>query len=96
MTNNIDPYLVIVIVHGNHISIESSEIGYDYLGKILASQGFIAMFIDENFFDGPPSIFVPVKYGKISKIEKIIFFSSDIGPHSIVRAFVILEILKHF
>jgi hypothetical protein len=61
--NNTGTYSVVLIVHGNHIPIESSKIGYDYSGEMLASQK-----IDENFFNGSPSIFVPVKYGKISKI----------------------------
>ncbi|CAF1005553.1 unnamed protein product [Rotaria magnacalcarata] len=47
-TNNSGPYPIVLMVHGNHICTESSEIGYEYLGKMLASQGFIAVSIDEN------------------------------------------------
>jgi hypothetical protein len=30
------------MLHGNHVSTESSEIGYEYLGEMLATQGFIS------------------------------------------------------
>ena len=37
------------MVHRNHASTESSENGYEYLGKMFSSQGFIAVSIDEFF-----------------------------------------------
>ncbi len=43
------PYPLVLIVHGNHLMEEFSDAGYTYLGKHLASRGFIAVSIDENF-----------------------------------------------
>ncbi|MCY6370879.1 chlorophyllase/cutinase-like alpha/beta fold protein [Clostridium ganghwense] len=42
---------LVLIVHGNHTMEEYSEGGYEYLGEILASQGFITVSIDENFLN---------------------------------------------
>jgi predicted dienelactone hydrolase len=46
------PRPVVVLVHGGHNMEESSEAGYDYLGEHLASQGFVAVLVDENFLNG--------------------------------------------
>lgn len=46
------PFGLILMVHGNHKMEEYSDPGYAYLGKLLASRGFIAVSIDENFFNG--------------------------------------------
>jgi dienelactone hydrolase len=45
------PFPLVVMVHGNHRMEESSEAGYAYLGEVLASRGFIAVSIDENFLN---------------------------------------------
>ena len=42
---------LVLIVHGNHEMDESSDPGYAYLGKLLASRGFIVASIDENFLN---------------------------------------------
>lgn len=42
---------LVLIVHGNHKMEEYSDKGYEYLGKLLASQGFIVASIDENFLN---------------------------------------------
>jgi dienelactone hydrolase len=42
---------VVLIVHGNHLMEYFSDGGYDYLGKLLASQGVVAISVDENFFN---------------------------------------------
>ena len=42
---------LVLIVHGNHEMNESSDPGYAYLGKLLASRGFIVASIDENFLN---------------------------------------------
>ncbi len=39
------------MVHGNHEMSEFSDGGYDYLGELLASRGFIFVSIDENFLN---------------------------------------------
>jgi dienelactone hydrolase len=53
------PFPLALIVHGNHNMAEFSDPGYEYLGRLLASRGFILASIDENFlnsglFHDPP------------------------------------------
>ena len=43
---------LVLIVHGNHSMIDYSDGGYDYVGKLLASRGMIAVSVDENFING--------------------------------------------
>jgi hypothetical protein len=45
------PFPLVLIVHGNHSMTEPSELGYTYLGELLASRGFIVASIDENFLN---------------------------------------------
>jgi predicted dienelactone hydrolase len=49
------PFPLVLIVHGDHIMQEFSDPGYDYLGELLASRGFILVSVDANFLnsDGP-------------------------------------------
>ncbi|HLJ48403.1 MAG TPA: hypothetical protein VKU01_20450 [Bryobacteraceae bacterium] len=46
------PFPLVLIVHGNHNMAEFSDPGYQYLGELLASRGFILASIDENFLNG--------------------------------------------
>jgi hypothetical protein len=46
------PFPLVVCVHGNHEPREPSEFGYDYLGELLASRGYVFASIDENFLNG--------------------------------------------
>ncbi|MBS3820040.1 hypothetical protein KGY73_11150 [bacterium] len=46
------PFPLILCVHGNHNMAEYSDPGYEYLGRHLASRGFIFVSVDENFFNG--------------------------------------------
>ncbi len=46
------PFPVVLIVHGNHGMKDYSDPGYEYLGELLASRGFILASIDENFING--------------------------------------------
>lgn len=46
------PFPLVLIVHGNHSLVDFSDGGYDYLGELLASRGFIAVSVDENFLNG--------------------------------------------
>jgi dienelactone hydrolase len=46
------PFPLVLIVHGNHAMSEYSDPGYAYLGRHLASQGYIAASVDENFLNG--------------------------------------------
>jgi dienelactone hydrolase len=53
------PFPLALIVHGNHNMADFSDPGYQYLGELLASRGFILASIDENFlnsglFHDPP------------------------------------------
>ncbi|WP_407271277.1 alpha/beta hydrolase family protein [Radiobacillus sp. PE A8.2] len=45
------PFPVILMVHGNHTMEYFSTSGYDYLGELLASRGFIAISVDEDFIN---------------------------------------------
>jgi dienelactone hydrolase len=42
---------IALIVHGNHSMADFSDTGYDYLGEQLASRGYIAVSVDENFIN---------------------------------------------
>ncbi|HEX2915727.1 MAG TPA: hypothetical protein VH186_33505 [Chloroflexia bacterium] len=46
------PFGLVVLVHGSHLMQAPSEEGYDYLGQLLASRGFITASLDENFING--------------------------------------------
>ncbi|EEG78890.1 alpha/beta hydrolase family protein [Dethiobacter alkaliphilus] len=45
------PFPLVLIVHGNHRMEHFSDDGYGYLGKLLASRGFIAISVDQNFLN---------------------------------------------
>lgn len=46
------PFPLVMIVHGNHEMMTPSDSGYDYLGSLFASRGFIAVSVDQNFLNG--------------------------------------------
>jgi len=46
------PFPLVLIVHGNHNMRDFSDPGYGYLGRLLASRGFILASIDMNFVNG--------------------------------------------
>ena len=46
------PFPVVLVVHGNHSMEDFSDPGYQWLGELLASRGFILASIDENFLNG--------------------------------------------
>lgn len=45
------PFPLVLIVHGNHLMEDYSDDGYAYLGNLLASRGYIAVSVDENFLN---------------------------------------------
>ncbi len=45
---------LVLIVHGNHLMTDYSDTGYEYLGNLLASRGYIVVSIDENFLNVSP------------------------------------------
>ena len=46
------PFPLVLVVHGNHNMRDFSDPGYDYLGELLASRGYILVSVDENFING--------------------------------------------
>ncbi len=46
------PFPLVLTVHGNHGMTEFSDPGYEYLGKHLASNGYIMVSVDQNFLNG--------------------------------------------
>ncbi|WP_280769201.1 alpha/beta hydrolase [Salipaludibacillus daqingensis] len=42
---------LVLMVHGNHRMENFSDAGYDYLGELLASRGYIAISVDQNFLN---------------------------------------------
>jgi len=43
---------LVLVVHGNHSMKEYSDPGYGYLGRLLASRGYIVASVDQNFING--------------------------------------------
>ena len=46
------PFPLVLVVHGNHAMGDFSEDGYGYLAEHLASRGFIAVSVDQDFLNG--------------------------------------------
>lgn len=46
------PFPLVLVVHGNHNPRDFSDPGYDYLGELLASRGYILASVDMNFVNG--------------------------------------------
>jgi dienelactone hydrolase len=46
------PFPLVLIVHGNHDMKKFSDPGYEYLGRHLASRGYVVASVDENFLNG--------------------------------------------
>ncbi|TVQ37155.1 MAG: hypothetical protein EA384_12900 [Spirochaetaceae bacterium] len=44
-------YPLVLIVHGNHPMHHRAELGYDYLAQQLASHGYIAVSVDQNYLN---------------------------------------------
>lgn len=45
------PFPLVLMVHGNHGARDFSDPGYEYLGRLMASRGFIFVSVDENFLN---------------------------------------------
>ena len=71
---------LVIIVHGNHIMSDYSDDGYEYLGQLLASKGYIFVSIDENFLNVSP-------YNDM-------FLISPIEKENPARGMVMLEHIK--
>ncbi len=46
------PFPLVLIAHGNHDMKDFSDPGYEYLGRLLASRGYIVASLDMNFVNG--------------------------------------------
>lgn len=46
------PFPLVLVAHGNHDMKDFSDPGYEYLGRHLASRGFILVSLDMNFING--------------------------------------------
>ncbi len=46
------PHPLVLVVHGNHNMRDYSDPGYDWLGELLASRGYILASVDMNFING--------------------------------------------
>ncbi|WP_157053890.1 hypothetical protein [Paenibacillus sp. D9] len=46
-----EPVPLVLLVHGNHLAEQDSDKGYAYLGEMLASRGYAAVSVDENFLN---------------------------------------------
>lgn len=46
------PFPLLLIAHGNHNMKDFSDPGYEYLGELLASRGYIVASLDMNFING--------------------------------------------
>lgn len=45
------PFPLVLVVHGNHGATDFSDSGYQFLGELLASRGYIVVSVDENFLN---------------------------------------------
>jgi dienelactone hydrolase len=61
------PFPIVLMVHGNHLAEESSDPGYEYLGRLLASRGTIAVSVDENFLNSTVSDLLAFPDGGMSE-----------------------------
>ena len=50
------PAPLILVVHGNHNMLHSSDPGYAWLGEHLASRGYVVASIDQNFLNSGPFV----------------------------------------
>ena len=46
------PHPLALVVHGNHDMRDFSDPGYDWLGELLASRGYVVASVDMNFVNG--------------------------------------------
>lgn len=46
------PFPLVLIVHGNHLALDWSDPGYEYLGTMLAGRGYVLVSVDQNFING--------------------------------------------
>jgi dienelactone hydrolase len=72
---------LVLLVHGNHVAERPSDGGYAYLARLLASRGFIAVCVDENFLN-------------FSFADLLGYPDVGLRRHHLARAFLLLEHLR--
>jgi hypothetical protein len=77
------PFPLVLMVHGGHPMEDFSELGYAYLGKHFASQGMIAVSVDQNFLN--PSV---------SGLRNPLV--GGIGPENDARGWMLLKHLEQW
>ena len=84
------PFPLVLIVHGNHQMEDYSDPGYDYLGELLASRGFILVSVDENFLNLTITDIASYFKNKWTGID----FNASLKEENDLRAWLLLEHLK--
>jgi hypothetical protein len=76
------PFPIVFILHGNHPMEDFSDAGYDYLGQLLASRGYIAVSVDQNFLN-------------LSVVANLLVISS-LERENDARAWLLLEHIRQW
>jgi dienelactone hydrolase len=77
------PFPIVLLVHGNHQAEDFSDPGYEYLGRLFASRGTIAVSVDENFLNTTVS-------------DLLGFPDGGLSDENDARGFLLLEHLRQW
>ena len=76
------PFPIVLMVHGNHQAEDFSDPGYEYLGRLFASRGTIAVSVDENFLN--------------STVSDLLAFPDGMSEENDARGWLLLEHLRQW
>jgi dienelactone hydrolase len=76
------PFPIVLMVHGNHLAEDFSDPGYEYLGRLFASRGTIAVSVDENFLN--------------STLSDLLGFPDGWSAENDARGWLLLEHLRQW
>jgi dienelactone hydrolase len=76
------PFPLVLMVHGNHLAEDFSDPGYEYLGRLFASRGTIAVSVDENFLN--------------STLSDLLAFPKGWSEENDARGWLLLEHLRQW
>ncbi len=76
------PFPIVLTVHGNHLAEDFSDSGYEYLGRLFASRGTIAVSVDENFLN--------------STVSDLLAFPTGMSEENDARGWLLLEHLRQW
>ncbi len=76
------PLPIVLMVHGNHLAEDFSDPGYEYLGRLFASRGTIAVSVDENFLN--------------STVSDLLAFPKGMSDENDARGWLLLEHLRQW